>query len=151
MTVEDATHEFIAEAVVAAEEGSALFGIELHDTLYTSKQERGVQIGDCESDVAPLPGGEGMQEFDAELSLFCFARIAGEDKSDRKAARNKARELMLAVAALFFDNTTMGGRVNDVLVRRCVRGYTDQGGDVFALAIVPLVVNGTGQLLDDER
>lgn len=151
MTIEDATHEFISEAVEAAAEGSPLFGAELHDTVYTSIQEYGVRIGDCESDVAPLPGGEGMEEFDAELALYCFARIAGEEKSDRKAARNKARGLMLAVAGLFFGNTTMGGRVSDVLVRRCVRGYTDQGGDVFALAIVPLVVNGTGQLLEDER
>lgn len=149
MTIEDSTHDFIAEAVGAAEEGSAFFDAELHDTVYTSMGEYGVRIGDCESDVAPLPGDEGMEEFDAELSLYCFARIAGEEKADRKAARNKARGLMLAVAGLFFDDTTMGGRVRDVLVRRCVRGYTDQGADVFAVAVVPLVVNGTGQLLED--
>ena len=109
-----------------------------------------MQIGDCESDVAPLPGDDGMEEFDASLHLYCYARIAGEDKSDRKAARNKVRALMLALGQLFFDDTTMGGRVRDVLVRRCVRGYTEQGGDFYAIAVVPLVVNGTGQLLSED-
>ena len=151
MTIEDSTHDFIEVAISAAEEDSTFHGAELHDTVYTLMGEYGYRIGDCESDPAPLPGGEGMEEFDAELAVYCFARIAGEEKTNRKAARNKARELMLAVAGLFFDDTTMGGRVSDVLVGRCVRGYTDQGGDVFAVAIVPLTVNGTGQLHEDVR
>jgi hypothetical protein len=148
VTIEDRTAEFLQEGVTAALEGNSLVGAEVNDTVYTEIGDYGYRIGDCVSDVAPLPGGEGMEEFDARLTLVCFARVAGADQRDRKAARTKARELMLAACKLFFDDTTMGDRVRDVLVGRCRRGFDVEGDIVYAVANVPLVVNGTGQLLE---
>jgi hypothetical protein len=149
--IEDRLHEFLQEAVDAAEEGHTLHGAENHDTVYTSIGEFGYRIGDCNADVAPLPDGEGMDEFDARLFLICFARVAGQDKTERKAARAKARALHLAAGQLFFGDTTMGGRVGDVLMKRGRRGFDLENDDVYAVVNIPLLINGTGQLIDDEE
>lgn len=147
------THDFIKDAIDAAEEGDVLFGAILHDTVYGDISEAafGVRIGDCDADCAPLPEGEGMEEFDARLWIVVFARVEGIETSDRATARLKARALWLRVAGLFFDDTTMGGRVRDVLVKRGRRGFDDEGGNLFAVVNIPLLVNGTGQLLSGEE
>lgn len=150
MTPEDAIDEYLTAAAEAAAEGQLLFGAEVHDTVYSTISDFGFRLSDCESDPAPLPEGDGMDEFDAQLTLVCFSRVAGQDRTDRKAARDKARALMLAAAQLFFDDTTAGGRVRDVLVGRCRRGFDTEGDDIYAVVNMPLTINGTGQLIDEE-
>lgn len=157
-TIEDAVADFIREAVDAAAEGKTLHGAEVHDTVYTQIGDYGYRVGDCTSDVAPVNGDEEgedddeqMDEWDARLTLVCFALVGGADQSDRKAARTKARKLMLAVCARFAKDTTAGGRLRDVLVGRCKRGFDLEGDNVYAVANVPLHVNGTGQLLSERE
>jgi hypothetical protein len=151
------THAFIQAAVEAATEadvdGDVLVGAALHDTVYgdISGDAFGVRIGDCDAECAPLPEGEGMEEFDARLRVVVFARVDGTETADRATARAKARALWLRVAGLFFDDTTMGGRVRDVLLRRAQRGFDEEGGNLYAVVSMPLLVNGTGQLLDREE
>lgn len=150
MTIEDSVYDYIEAARDAAIEGDALYQAELHDTVYqTIQQDYGVRIGDCESQPSPLPGGLAMEEFDADLVVVCFARVAGPDKTDRRAARNQARGLMLAVAKLFYDDLSMGGRVRDALVGRCKRGWdSSTEDDEYAVVNIPLIVNRTGQQID---
>lgn len=152
------THDFINDAIEAAEEGDPLFGAKLHDTVYgdISEDEFGVRIGDCVSDCAPVEDdgeadGLRMEEFDARLRVVVFARVKGTEVADRSAARAAARSLWLRVAKLFFDDTTMGGRVRDVLTRRAERGFDEEGGNLYAVVSTPLLINGTGQLLDGEE
>lgn len=151
MTIEDAIAEFVQAAVSAAQAGDALQDAEVHDTVYTKIGDFGFRLGDCRSNVAPLPDGAGMEEWDARLTLVCFAVVPGKDQSDRKAARDKARGLMLAACGLFANDTTAGGRLRDVLVGRCTRGFDLEGDNVYAVANVPLHVNGTGQLLNERE
>ena len=151
MTIEDATLEFLQAAVDAAVEGDLLFGAEVKDDYQTISKDYGFIIGDCNSVVAPKPGGE-MGEFDALLIIVCFARVVGSDKTERKDARNKARELMLVAAGLFSRDPMMGGKVRDSRVLRCRRGFDSiTSADVYAVAHVPLIVNETGQQVDVER
>jgi hypothetical protein len=148
--MEDKTYDFLKDAVEAAEDGDALKGAALHDTVYgdISADDYGIRVGDCESQCAPLPGDDGMEEFDARLTVVVFARVAGGEVADRKAARAKARALWLRAAQLFWDDTTMGDRVRDVLVQRAGRGFDVEAGVVYAVVNMPLLVNGTGQLLE---
>jgi hypothetical protein len=151
VTPEDAIDEMITAAVAAAAEGETLHEAEVQDTVYeTMKRDRGIRIGDCESDVAPSPGGEAMEEFDAQLVLVCYSRIVGTDKTQRKAARDDARTLALATAKLFIDDPSIGGHVRDSRVVKMRRGYDSlTSADVYAVANLALVINETGQQLEN--
>ncbi|HEV7374485.1 MAG TPA: hypothetical protein VGN95_07200 [Pyrinomonadaceae bacterium] len=153
MSIEDATLDFIQGAVDVAVEGDALFNAAVKDDYQTIKDDEdfGVIIGECTADLAPMPGG-AMAEWDALLTIVCFARVVGVDKTERKAARNKARELMLAVAGLFFGDPMMNGQVRDSQVLRCRRGFDSiTRAEPYAVANLPLIVNSTGQQIDSER
>ena len=152
MTIEDAVFDYLGAAISAAPNGTALYQAELHGTVYEKiKKNFGVRVGDCESDVAPLAGGGAAEEFDASLIVVIFARVEGADKSARRPARNKAREMMLAVAKLFQDDPSMGGRVRDSLVGRCARGFDSlTNADEYAVVNMPLLVNMSGHQLDAE-
>jgi hypothetical protein len=146
MSIENDTFEFIEEAVVASAVGDRLNGIELHETVYqTIKKDTGVRVGDCESSLAPTPGAEEVEEFDGLLNLVCFARVTGEDKTRRMAARDNALELAKAVSKLFLDDPSMGGRVRDSRVLRVLRGYDSTGAQPYAVCNLEIVVNETGQ------
>jgi hypothetical protein len=149
MTPEDAIVEMLEAAVAAAAQGTPLYQAEVQDTVYQQiEQDYGVRVGDCASQVAPSAGGEEMEEFDAQLTLVAYSRIAGTDKTDRKAARNDARALALAVAKLFFDDNTIGGNVRDARVMKMRRGYDSiTGGETYAVANLDLLINETGQQL----
>ena len=149
MSIEDAIDEFIEEAINAAQAGDPLHGADLHDTVYLKiTKDYGVRIGDCESSISLLPGG-GAEEFDADVTLVFYSRVIGQDKSQRKAARNQARSLALAVASLFLIDPSMGGRVRDCILGRLKRGYDSLAdADSYAVGNLPLTVNFTGQQLE---
>jgi hypothetical protein len=150
VTIEDAIEDVLQGAVDAAVEGDLLYGAEVRDDYQTITKDYGYIIGECTSDVAPLPGGD-MGEFDALLVLVAFARVAGADKTERKAARRTARALMLRAAKLFGLDPMMGGEVRDSRILRCRRGFDSiSSADVYAVAHIPLVVNETGQQVDWE-
>jgi hypothetical protein len=153
VTIEDAIQESLEAAVDAAVEGDALFGAAVKDDYQTITEddEYGYCIGECTSDVAPKPGGE-MAEFDALIVVVAFARVVGQDKTERKAARNKVRALMLAAAGRFSNDPMMGDQVRDSRILRCRRGFDSITGAVpYAVAHIPLIVNETGQQIDEER
>lgn len=153
MTIEDAIYEYVNGAVTAAAEESPLHEAEVHETVHERiTKDYGIRIGDCDSDLAPLAGGEAMEEFDAYIVVVIFWRVAGADKSERRPARDKARALALATAKLFFDDPTMGGRVRDSMVDTCVRGFDSvTDADEYAVVNMPLWVNMSGQQLDPQR
>jgi hypothetical protein len=152
--IEDHLYEFILAAVDAAndeaapDENSPFFEVVLHDTIYrpiTSDQHYYIQVGNCDSDFAPSFGGDTIKEFDGDVTVITLARVLTEDRSDRKAARGKALSLAKAVAKLLLDDPTMGGRVNDSRVLKCLRDWTSINSEPFALANVPLILNETGR------
>jgi hypothetical protein len=151
VTIEDAVADFLQAAVDVANEPDVLHGAAVLDDYQTIQGDYGFIVGECTSDVAPMPGG-AMAEYDALLTVVAFARVTGEDKTERKAARTKARALMLRAAGLFSTDTSMAGKVRDSQVLRCRRGFDSiSRAEPYAVAHIPLIVNATGQQIDQER
>jgi hypothetical protein len=146
MSTENDTFEFLEEAVAAVAPDDVLYGIEVHETVYqTIKKDSGVRVGNGESQLAPLPGGGAIEEFDCLLSLVCFARVTGADKTDRVMARDQAMDIAKAVSMLFLTDPSMGGRVRDSRVLKARRGFDSIGSQPFAVCELQVVVNETGQ------
>lgn len=150
-SIENAVFLTLQAAVTAAQNGDKLFGAELHDTVYRPiKQDFGLRVGDASGDIAPTPGGEDVEEYDAVLLVVCYARVPAQELSNRLAARDHAVSLAKGAAQVFYQNPTMGGRVIDSLPRRIRTGYDTIDTKTFAIAHLYLVVNQTGQQVDVE-
>jgi hypothetical protein len=135
---------FLQAAIGAALTDDPLHGIELHDTEHqVITRDRGLRIGDGRSQLAPRADGT-LGEFDAQVELTCFVRVAGSDKTERLSARDGVIELAAAVAARFFADQTLGGRVCDLQIGAIRREFASINGQPFALARVPLTINPTG-------
>lgn len=143
--IEDHIHDYLEDAIEAADEQSVLFGAELHDTVYRSiKKKFGIRVGNGESDLAPTPGGAQVAEFDGAVPLVVYALVEGPDRSDRKAARSRVLEMSKAIAQLFFNDPTMGGRVSDSRVTKFPRGWDAFDSSPYAVANPLVLVNETG-------
>lgn len=144
--IEDSIFEFLSDAIEAAEEDDTLFGVGLHDTIYsTITAERGIQIDDGESDFAPSSGAESIEEFDGNVTLIIYRRLTKDERSERKQARSDALELAKAVAKLFWDDPTMGNRVFDSRVLRRLAGWANIKSVPYCVMNLPLLVNDTGK------
>lgn len=142
VSVEAAVHSALAAAIAAAEAGDALFEAELHETLYEPiTKPFGVRVGDASSDLEPASGG-AVEEFDVLGMVQVFARAAKD--SEVTAAREKVRALTIAVAQLFFDDTTLGGAVSDSRVLGGQRGWASVKTVRHAVATLHLIANETG-------
>jgi hypothetical protein len=93
-----------------------------------------------------MPGGEAIEEFDGLITLSCFARVAGTNKTMRMVARDKAIEVAKAAAKHFLDDPTMQGRVRNSRVVSARRGFENIGSQPYAVCNLELIVNETGQL-----
>ncbi|MBD0370326.1 MAG: hypothetical protein ICV60_05785 [Pyrinomonadaceae bacterium] len=157
MPPEDAAFDLLEASINGAVEGDVLYGAELLDNADDNiTKDYGLSIGDCDgADIAPLRGGQGMEEYDAIFILVAFARVAGTDKSDktaRRAARAQARALGLEAAKVFHKNKTMNGQVKNSRILRGKRGFDSlESGEVYAVVNLPLIVNETGRQLQSHE
>jgi len=147
MTVEQALYDFLNEAITTAAPATPLHQVELHDTFYRKlTKEVGVRIGDCEAEMAPLPGGEEIEEFNARIVIVCYARIAGTDKSNRAAARDRVTAMARQIALLLYLDPRMNQTVNDSRILAVRRGYDSiTDADHYAVANLDVIINETGQ------
>ena len=149
MGIEGAIYDTFDAAIGAAVAGAALNEAELHDTLYARiTRPFGLRIGDVEASLAPLPGGAGVGEFDATVPIQCFSKVLADTAAARAAARDKATALAHAAAQIFFDDTTLGGRVRDSLVVDLRRGWAQVQAAPYAVAVLMVLVNSTGQQVE---
>lgn len=146
LAVEDRTIAYLQEQRDAIdEEADLLFELEILDSPYAKiTKDYGVQVDDANSDLAPLPGGDELEEFDADLILIVYSRVDGPDYSDRKSARTRAIDLGKRLGQLFLSDPTMNGRVQDSRMLRCTRGWASIKSVPYAIVNVPLLVNETG-------
>ncbi|MEO6392517.1 MAG: hypothetical protein ABIP75_11740 [Pyrinomonadaceae bacterium] len=149
LSIEHKLFLFLQDTIGAAAAEDPLHDVELHDSLHqVIKRQRGLRIGECRSLLAPRPDNS-LDEFDARLTVIGFARVAGADKTERLAARDAVIELAAAVIRKFLDDPTLGGRVCDLLAGQVDREFASINGEPFALARVPLVINPSGQRLNE--
>jgi hypothetical protein len=151
--VETSLYDFIKAAADVVndeetpDEESPAFGVIVHDHVYRKIEDENfhyIQIGHCDSDFAPSPGAESVEEFDANVVVITLSRVPAADVRDRQAAMTKALDLAKWVAKLLLDDPTMGNRVNDSRVLRCMRDWASINGKPYAVTNVPLIVNETG-------
>lgn len=135
--------EFLEEQIAAAAPDHVLAFLELHDTVYQKiRTARGIRISDCVSEFAPY--GDDEKEWDAQITLSCYIRVEGKDKTDRQPALAAVFDLQREVYRILRANPTLNDRVCDVLLRPGSRGYDSLDGEPYAVAMVPLIVNPTG-------
>lgn len=135
---------FLQSAIVGSPDGDPLHDAELHDTEHqVITHDRGIRIGDGRSQLAPNADGS-LAEFDAEVELTCFVRVAGTDKTERLTARDGVIDLAAAVARLFYNDQTLGGRVCDLQIGPIRREFASINGQPFALARMPITINPSG-------
>lgn len=146
LAIEDRIFDFITEQVEAiVDEEHPLFGLELLDSAYARiTKVRGLQVDDGESDFAPTPGAEEIEEFDGQVTLVVYRLVEGPDRTQRRAARADAITIAKEVAKLFLLDPTMNERVNDSRVLRCLRGWANINSVPYSIMNVPLIVNETG-------
>lgn len=141
--VEILVYEFLEEEIAASATDSVLYSLELHDTIFQKiKTNRGVRISDCISTFSPY--GTDEKEYDAIVTLACFVRVEGKEKTNRQPALAAVFDIQKALYALFRAKSDLNSRVCDSLLQRGARGYDALDGEPFAVANIPLVINPTG-------
>jgi hypothetical protein len=150
--IEFSLYEFIQAAADAVndpdtgDEDSPAFGVIVHDHIYRKIDDDKfdyIQIGPCDSDFAPSPGAETVEEFDGHVTVITLSRVPAADLRDRQAAMTKALGLAKWVAKLVLDDPTMGARVNDARALHCARDWVSINSKPYAATNVPLVINQT--------
>ncbi|MGE0133041.1 MAG: hypothetical protein AB7U82_33610 [Blastocatellales bacterium] len=147
MTVEQTLYDFLNALITAALSGNPLYQVELHDTFYRRLiKDVGVRIGDCEAEISPLPGAEAAEEFNARLTLVCYSRITGTDKSARATARDQVTAMAREIALKIYLDPRLNLQVNDARVLAVRRGYDSiNDADHYAVANLDVIVNEMGQ------
>lgn len=146
MIPEVALYEFLKETIEAADSASPLFEVALHDTFFQQLTEDvAIRIGDTESQIAPLPGAEEAQEFDARITMVIYSRIPKEEWDSRAAYRDQVNRISRALTLLIYNDPRLNLRVNDCRVLGSRRGYDSINTDRFAVANLDLILNETGQ------
>ena len=141
---ESALYTTIAAAIDVAEEGGALFEVELLATVYEPVNEaRAIRIGDTNADFAPASGGV-VEEWDVLGRIEILSRPADDTPEAFIAAREDVRNLSLAVAQILFDNPTLSGGVSDSRILGGTRGWGNLKTQRHAAANLHLIANETG-------
>ena len=146
MIPEVALYEFLKETIEAADSASQLYEIALHDTLFQPLTEDvAIRIGEVESSIAPLPGAEEAEEFDARFPLVIYSRIPKDEWDSRVNYRDQVNRISRELALLIYNDPRLNLRVNDCRVLGSRRGYDSINTDRFAVANLDVIINETGQ------
>lgn len=153
-TVEERVYDFIKAEVDRVTETeptpeSPLFDIQVHDHVYRKidkKKDAGVRIGTASGELSPNEGGTEFNEYNCELLLVVFVKIAStqKDGDERTLAMRKATDIAHALALLFWDNASCDAHFRDTRLRDFIRGYDSKDGDQFAIVNLTLRVTEIG-------
>ncbi len=135
--VENLLYEFLAENI--GEFGTAL---EIHTSAYeTRHKDRGIVIGDAESEMLPDGNGDSMKEFDATLALEIYSKVEGQDKDLRIGARQAVFDIKTSLLKLFEKYPTLDARGCRIRILDQVRYFESYESEPYAVEIVPVVFN----------
>ena len=136
--------DYLTEQINAAVSGDVIYDLELHDTIYqTITKDRGVRISDAAGDFSPGP--EMVEkEYDVFVQLSCFSRVLGQDQTARQPALTDVFQIQKEMYRILRADSTLGGRVCDLLLRRGARGYDTYNGNPYAVANIEMVINPSG-------
>jgi hypothetical protein len=153
MTVEKILHTFIQGLVGAAAPGAAIAGSQLTETVYGGvTQEKCIQIGPCRPKLAPSPGAEALEEFDADVVVVFLRKVADpRDDAAYAEAREEAVAMGQEVGLAIFNNNDLSGAVRDAMPDSLPRDFTKIAQEPYAVANLVVGVNVTGGLITGAR
>lgn len=135
--VENLVYEFLAEH--QADFGSL---VEIHPSAYEKwNKNAGIIIGDADTSMLPNGDGDEVTEFDGLLTLEFYARVEGQDKTQRLPARQKVFDLKKKTIQLFEEFPTLNNRGCQVQILRQARFFDDTRGDKYCTERLPIVIN----------
>lgn len=152
-TTEERVYEFIKAAVDAVTvttptPDDPLFDLEVHDHMHRKiKTDAGIRVGTASGELSPFEAETGWGEYNVELPLVIYCRIADTQKDDdnRTVAMRRAGVIAKAIAALFWDNASCDAAFRDTRIRNFVRGFDSlTKSDHFAVVNLTLYVNEVG-------
>jgi hypothetical protein len=136
--------DFLDDEISSAVPESVLFDLELHDTVYQSiTKPRGIRISEAVGDLSPGPEMV-IKEYDVSLIIICYSLVEGKQITQRQPALISVFQIQQAVYELLVTDSTLGGRVCDVLILKGSRGYDVFDEGIFAVANVPIIINPSG-------
>jgi hypothetical protein len=150
VTVEKILYTFIKGLIDAAAPTSKLLGAQITETVYGAvTKDRCVQIGPCRPRLAPSPGAEALEEFDASLVVVFLSKVgANRDDAAYAAAREDVVAMAQEVGLAVFNNNDLSGAVRDALPESLPRDFTKVGNtEPYAVANLVIGVNVVGDLI----
>lgn len=145
--IEILVYEFLQENVDAAADGSALSGIDVHDTVWQAFKKdmpKVLRVSDAVGRMVPIGEGQ-IKEFDVAVEIACAVKIEGVDKKARQQPLCDVFNIQKAVVGLLFADQTLGNRVCDILINEMPRSYDSIDGNPYAVANIGLIVNPWGR------
>ncbi len=136
--------DFLAEKIEAALPDDVLFEVELHDTIYQQiTTDRVVRISEVVGGFSPGPENV-WKEWDVSITLVALARVQGQEKKERQPAITEVWELQRELYSLLTQDSTLGGRICDLVLRDGVRGYDELDSEPYAVVNIPVIINPSG-------
>lgn len=142
---ENAIYQTLRGAVEAAASDSVLIGTEVQATVYQTKTEKTICVGNCESDFVPV--GEAIKETDADIVVQILAVVADEEDGETyPASRDMVRAMTIEVVSILNDNPSLGGNICDLEIRRAYRGWAKVQSKIYAVSLLPVRTNFTNSI-----
>lgn len=143
--VEVLLFEFLEQKISESGSDEAIYGLELHDTIYQPiRKDRGLRISDTVGHFSPN-GLMEENEYDVFVTVAAYSKVKGQDQQARQPAMTDVFIVQQATYTLLRGDSTLGGRVCESLLRQGARSYDTFDGEAYAVAIIPLVINPSGQ------
>lgn len=142
MSLSNSVFQFIEGKVNAAAAENALYGAEVHASLYEEiKQIKTVRVGDVQTSVPlPVPNG-GLREFNGFLTIQCVVRPQTKKVEDLLIARQTATAMALAVASAIYADEKLGNSVCDCRIVRKEDDWQSVGTVRHAVSFLLLRIN----------
>lgn len=143
MSLSNAVFQFVSALVAASAPSDALYGADIHASLYEEiKQAKTIRVGDVQTSV-PLPVNPpgAMREFNAFLTVQCVVRPQTKSSSDLIEARKAATAMALQLSAAIYDDEKLGNTVCDCRVVRKEDDWANAGTVRHAVSYLLLRIN----------
>jgi hypothetical protein len=153
VTVEKILYDFGKGLIDTAPAEAKLNGAQITETVYGAvTKDKCVQIGPCRPRVAPSPGAEALEEFDADIVVVFLKKVLGtRADADYAAAREDAVAMAQEFGLAIFNNNDLSGAVRDALPDSLPRDFTKIANEPYAVANLVVGVNVTGGLITGAR
>lgn len=122
--------------------------VQICDTFHVEiKADKAVRVGSMDAEFAPNEEQTEAIFYNAEIPLEFLARVTGNDKRERGAARDLAARLARKFALAIYNDPSVDGAVFDAEPISISNTFAAYKTTPFAVSVVTLLCNQTGETL----